>query len=94
MINHHATALNLSSVLEHYASLTPDRVAVTCAGRHMTYGELNAAAAQVAEGLSSLGIAAGDHVALLLDPVEAEDRGGALDLGFQAVKPIDPGHPV
>jgi flavin reductase (DIM6/NTAB) family NADH-FMN oxidoreductase RutF len=37
---------------------------------------------------------AGDHVALLLDPVEAEDRGGALDLGFQAVKPIDPGHPV
>jgi flavin reductase (DIM6/NTAB) family NADH-FMN oxidoreductase RutF len=36
----------------------------------------------------------GDHVALLLDPVEAEDRGGALDLGFQAVKPIDPGHPV
>jgi flavin reductase (DIM6/NTAB) family NADH-FMN oxidoreductase RutF len=36
----------------------------------------------------------GDHVALLLDPVEAEDRGGALDLGFQAVKPIDPGHGV
>jgi flavin reductase (DIM6/NTAB) family NADH-FMN oxidoreductase RutF len=36
----------------------------------------------------------GDHVALLLDPVEAEDRGGALDLGFQAVKGIDPGHPV
>jgi flavin reductase (DIM6/NTAB) family NADH-FMN oxidoreductase RutF len=36
----------------------------------------------------------GDHMALLLDPVEAEDRGGALDLGFQAVKPIDPGHPV
>ena len=37
---------------------------------------------------------AGDHVALLLEPVEAEDRGGALDLGFQAAKPIDPGHPV
>ena len=36
----------------------------------------------------------GDHVALLLDPVEAEDRGGALDLGFQAVKGIHPGHPV
>jgi long-chain acyl-CoA synthetase len=64
VINHHATALNLSSVLEHYANLTPDRVAVTCAGRHMTYGELNAAAAQVAGGLSALGITAGDHVAL------------------------------
>jgi flavin reductase (DIM6/NTAB) family NADH-FMN oxidoreductase RutF len=37
---------------------------------------------------------AGDHVALLLDPMEAEDRGGPLDLGFQAVKGIDPGHPV
>jgi flavin reductase (DIM6/NTAB) family NADH-FMN oxidoreductase RutF len=37
---------------------------------------------------------AGDHVALLLDPVEAEDRGGAVDLGFQDVKGIHPGHPV
>lgn len=37
---------------------------------------------------------AGDHVAHLLEPVAAEDRGGALDLGFQAVKGIDPGHPV
>jgi flavin reductase (DIM6/NTAB) family NADH-FMN oxidoreductase RutF len=37
---------------------------------------------------------AGDHVALLLEPVVAEDRGGALDLGFQDVKGIDPGHPV
>ena len=64
MISHHATALNLSSVLEHYANLTPDRVAVTCAGRHMSYGELDAAAAQVAAGLSALGITAGDHVAL------------------------------
>ena len=36
----------------------------------------------------------GDHVAVLLEPVEAEDRGGPVDLGFQAVKPIDPGHPV
>jgi len=51
-------------VLEHHATLTPDRVAVTCAGRHMTYAELNAAAAQVAGGLSALGIAPGDHVAL------------------------------
>jgi long-chain acyl-CoA synthetase len=64
VINHHATALNLSSVLEHYAALTPDRVAVTCDGRHTTYGQLNAAAAQVAAGLSALGVAPGDHVAL------------------------------
>jgi long-chain acyl-CoA synthetase len=64
MTSHHATALNLSSVLEHQASLTPDRVAITCGGRHLTYAELNAAAARVAGGLLSLGIASGDHVAL------------------------------
>ena len=37
---------------------------------------------------------AGDHVALLLDPTHAEDRGGAVGLGFQDVKGIHPGHPV
>jgi flavin reductase (DIM6/NTAB) family NADH-FMN oxidoreductase RutF len=37
---------------------------------------------------------AGDHLALLLEPVAAEDRGGTVGLGFQAVKPVDPGHPV
>jgi flavin reductase (DIM6/NTAB) family NADH-FMN oxidoreductase RutF len=37
---------------------------------------------------------AGDHVALLLDLVEAHDRGGPLDLGFQDAKGIHPGHPV
>jgi flavin reductase (DIM6/NTAB) family NADH-FMN oxidoreductase RutF len=37
---------------------------------------------------------AGDHVALLLDLVEAQDRGGPLDLGFQDAKGIHPGHPV
>lgn len=64
MTNHHATALNLSSVLEHQANLTPDRIAMTCGGRHMTYAELNAAAARVAGGLCRLGVARGDHVAL------------------------------
>jgi flavin reductase (DIM6/NTAB) family NADH-FMN oxidoreductase RutF len=37
---------------------------------------------------------AGDHVAHLLEVIEAEDRGGAVDLSFQAVKAVDPGHPV
>jgi flavin reductase (DIM6/NTAB) family NADH-FMN oxidoreductase RutF len=36
----------------------------------------------------------GDHIGLRLEPIEAEDRGGPLDLGFQDVKGIDPGHPV
>ena len=61
---HHATALNLADVLEHQALLAPDRVALTYDGRHMTYGELDAGAAQVAGGLTALGIVPGDHVAL------------------------------
>jgi flavin reductase (DIM6/NTAB) family NADH-FMN oxidoreductase RutF len=36
----------------------------------------------------------GDHVALVVEVAQAEDRGGPVDLGFQSVKPIDPGHPV
>jgi flavin reductase (DIM6/NTAB) family NADH-FMN oxidoreductase RutF len=36
----------------------------------------------------------GDHVGLWLEPFAAEDAGGPVDLGFQAVKPVEPGHPA
>ena len=64
MIPHHATALNLASVLEHQAMLTPDRVAVTFGSAHITYGQLDVGTSQIAGGLLGLGIAPGDHVAL------------------------------
>jgi len=57
-------SLNLSSVLEHPARLTPDRVAVTFESQQLTYAQLNAAADRVAAGLQAMGIRAGDHVAL------------------------------
>ncbi len=56
--------LNLSSVLEHPARLTPDRMAITCGAQQLTYAELDAQALQVAAGLHAMGIRAGDHVAL------------------------------
>jgi long-chain acyl-CoA synthetase len=56
--------LNLASVLEHRALLTPDRVALTFRDMNFTYAQLNARAAQIASGLHALGIAPGDHVAL------------------------------
>jgi long-chain acyl-CoA synthetase len=56
--------LNLASVLEHSARLTPERVAITCAAQHLTYAQLDAQATQVAAGLQAIGIRAGDHVAL------------------------------
>ena len=65
MINHHATSLNLASVLDHRARLDPDRVAITCGATELSYGQLDARASQVAAGLSALGIAPGEHVALL-----------------------------
>ena len=56
--------LNLASVLEHPARLTPDWVAVSFGAQQITYAQLNATADKVAAGLHALGIHAGDHVAL------------------------------
>ena len=61
---HHATSLNLASLLEHRAQLTPDLAAMTFQGVHTTYAQLNEAAARVAGVLVELGIAPGDNVAL------------------------------
>ena len=63
-MTHHATALNLAAIVDHSARLMPDRVALTCAGRPMTYGQLNQQAERVAAALAAGGIAPGDHVAL------------------------------
>ena len=57
-------SLNLASVLEHTARLTPDREAITFGQSHLTFAELDTQAARVAAGLAALGIRPGDHVAL------------------------------
>jgi long-chain acyl-CoA synthetase len=56
--------LNLASVLEHPARLTPERIAVTFGNQQLSYARLDAQANQVAAGLHAAGIRAGDHVAL------------------------------
>ena len=56
--------LNLASVLEHSARLTPERVAIAFGGQQLTYAELDAKSTQLAAGLHAIGIRAGDHVAL------------------------------
>jgi long-chain acyl-CoA synthetase len=63
-MNHHATSLNLASVLEHSARILPDREAITCGQARMTYAQLDAQASRLAAGLQAIGIAPGDHVAL------------------------------
>ena len=57
-------SLNLASVLEHPARLTPERIAVTCGPQQISYAALDAQANRLAAGLHAMGIRAGDHVAL------------------------------
>ena len=64
MISHHATALNLASLVEHPARLTPDRVTLTFRDVQLTCAQLDARASQVAAGLTALSIGRGEHVAL------------------------------
>ncbi len=56
--------LNLSVLLEDSARATPERAAVICGDRQMTYAELNAMANQTAHALQSIGIKKGDKVAV------------------------------
>ena len=59
-----ATSLSLASFVQHWAKLTPDRVAVVCRPVTFTYRELDAISSQVAGGLRALGFGPGDHIAL------------------------------
>jgi long-chain acyl-CoA synthetase len=59
-----ATTLNLASMLDHHAKLSPDREAIVWNEIRMTYGQLNAMANKVANALVEMGIGHGDKVAL------------------------------
>lgn len=59
-----ATTLNLSSIIEYHARLTPEKEAVIWNDVRLTYGQLNALANRVANALGEMGIGRGDKVAL------------------------------
>jgi long-chain acyl-CoA synthetase len=56
--------LNLAMIIEDHARKRPDREAIIFGQMRLTYGQLNAMACQVANGLRSLGVGPGDKVAL------------------------------
>ena len=56
--------LNLASALEHQAQFYPDRSAIIFGETALTYGQLNGAANQIANGLVAHGIEPGDAVAV------------------------------
>ena len=59
-----ATALNLASVIEHHAQLTPKKEAIVFGDVRLSYGVLNGLANRVAHALGEMGIGKGDKVAL------------------------------
>src|SRR5215472_5179329 len=57
-------ALNIADLFEHAADAFPDRIAVACGDRQVTYRELDQRTNQLAHHLAGLGVGPGDHVGL------------------------------
>ncbi len=60
-----ATILNLASIIEHHARLTPEKEAIIFNETRLTYGQLNTYANKIANALTEIGIGYGDKVALV-----------------------------
>lgn len=57
--------MDLSHWIERHAAFAPDKIALLCAGRAWSYGELSRAIRQMAAALSGQGVVPGDRVAHL-----------------------------
>ncbi len=60
-----ATTLNLASIVEHNAKLTPEKEAIVWNNVRLDYGKLNALSNQVANALAEMNIGHDDKVALV-----------------------------
>ena len=59
-----ATILNLASIIEHHARLTPDKEAIVWNEMRFSFGQLNGLANRVANALTEMNVGHGDKVAL------------------------------
>jgi 3-oxocholest-4-en-26-oate---CoA ligase len=57
-------ALNIADLVEHAADAVPDRMAVACGDRQVTYREFDERSSRLAHHLASIGIEPHDHVGL------------------------------
>lgn len=57
-------AFNVADLFEHAADAVPDRIAVICGERQVTYRELDERANRLAHHLAAAGIGKGDHVGI------------------------------
>jgi long-chain acyl-CoA synthetase len=82
--------LNLAVVLEESAKAKPDKPALVLGEKEVTYAELRGAAGRFANALASMGVGAGDRVAIMIPnvPQFAVAYYGILSLGA-AVVPLN-----
>lgn len=59
-------SFNFADLIEIVCAAVPDRTAIICGDKQLTFQELDHRASQLAGGLSRLGIGKGDHVGLYL----------------------------
>jgi 3-oxocholest-4-en-26-oate---CoA ligase len=57
-------ALNIADLFEHAADAVPDRIAIVCGDRELTYRELDERSTRLAHHLAGLGVGRDDHVGL------------------------------
>jgi amino acid adenylation domain-containing protein len=85
----------LQHLVEDAASSDPDREAVRCRGRSLTYGELEAASASLARTLVEAGVRKGDRVAIhLAKGVETVAAVYGVLRAGAAYVPLDPKAPI
>src|SRR6478735_6448475 len=63
----HFTETSLPRLFEAQTASAPDKIAVTCAGESLSYGELNARANQLARHLRAAGIGPESLVGICID---------------------------
>jgi acyl-CoA synthetase (AMP-forming)/AMP-acid ligase II len=88
-------ALHFADLFEHAADAFPERVALACADRQVTYRQLEERANRMAHYLAGMGVAAGDHVGLYAsNSIEAAEtilaackiRAAAVNINYRYVE--------
>ncbi len=60
------SGFNLADLFESVVDVVPDRIALVCAGRRLTYAKLDERANRLAHHLLATGVAPGEHVGVHL----------------------------
>src|ERR1017187_4921303 len=88
-------ALNIADIFEHAADAFPERIAVACGDRQVTYRELEEDANRLAHHLAGIGVRPGDHVGLYArNSIEAAEtliascklRAAAVNINYRYVE--------